>query len=262
MAFSTDETRIDGFLGGRLRIAQPRAGYRAGMDAVMLAAACPAVAGDSVLEVGCGAGVAALCLGARVPGVRLTGLEVQPAYAALARANAEANGINLELHEGDLRAMPVPLRERLFDHVIMNPPYFLDGTVAAGGRGTARHEDAPLSDWVRAGLRRLRPGGWLVLIQRADRLSQALAAMDGPAGDLAVLPVAPRVGRAAGRVIVAGRKGARGPMQLLAPFILHADPAHQGDAEDLSGQAQIVLRQGGAISLSMPVKRVTAPPDS
>lgn len=249
MASSTDETRIDGFLGGRLRIAQPVAGYRAGMDAVMLAAACPAGTGDTVLEVGCGAGVAALCLAARVPGVRVTGLEVQAEYAALARSNAEANQINLELHEGDLRAMPAALRERRFDYVIMNPPFFVGGTVAAGGRGVARHEDATLDAWIASGLRRLRPGGWLVLIQRADRLSQVLSALDGPAGDLRVLPVAPRTGRAAGRVIVAARRGARGPLRLLAPFILHAEPVHQGDAEDLSQQAQDVLRHGGAISL-------------
>lgn len=166
-----DALREDGFLGGRLRILQPAQGYRAGADAVMLAAACPARAGQSVLELGCGAGVALLCLGSRVPDLALSGLELQPAYAALAQRNAQANAIPARIHQGDLGHMPAELRAESFDQVIANPPYFLGGTIAPDhGRGTARHEDTPLEDWIAAGLRRLRPGGEITLIQRADRL--------------------------------------------------------------------------------------------
>ncbi|SIP94741.1 tRNA1(Val) A37 N6-methylase TrmN6 [Paracoccus thiocyanatus] len=245
-----DDLREDGFLGGRLRIVQPARGYRAGADAVMLAAACPARAGQSALELGCGAGVAMLCLGARVPGLRLAGLEVQPAYAELARRNAAANAIAAELHQGDLARMPAALRDRDFDHVIANPPYFLDGPSAPdAGRGLARHEQVPLALWVRAGLRRLRPGGWLTLIQRADRLAAVLAALDGRAGAITILPVAARQGRDAGRVIVAARKGARAPLRLLSPFVMHEKPSHSADAEDLTAAAQAVLREGASLSL-------------
>ncbi|WP_288950097.1 methyltransferase domain-containing protein, partial [uncultured Paracoccus sp.] len=146
------ELREDGFLGGRLRIRQPMRGYRAGADAVMLAAACPARAGESVLELGCGAGAAILCLGARVPGLRLAGLELQPAYAELAAQNATANGFALEVHQGDLAQMPTALRSQSFDHVIANPPYFTDGTLAPdAGRSRARHEETPLGLWIAAG---------------------------------------------------------------------------------------------------------------
>ena len=88
-------TRDDAFLGGRLTLRQPARGYRAGADAVMLAAACPAQPGQRVLELGCGAGVALFCLGARVRGLSLTGLERQPALADLARHNAAATGLSL-----------------------------------------------------------------------------------------------------------------------------------------------------------------------
>ncbi|MWD26419.1 methyltransferase, partial [Aquicoccus sp. SCR17] len=141
------------FLGGRLSIAQPVAGYRAGVDPVLLAAACPARRGDSVLELGCGAGVAVLCLGSRVPGLDLSGLELQPAYAALARENAARNGIALAVEEGDLARMPAPLKARSFDQVIANPPYFdrAAGTRAADpGRDTALGEATPLAEWLRA----------------------------------------------------------------------------------------------------------------
>lgn len=251
MGWMTD-TRIDGFLDGRLRISQPARGYRSGADAVMLAAACPARAGQAVLELGCGAGVASLCLAWRVPGASITGLERQADYADLARANAAANGVALTVLTGDLVALPDALRGAMFDQVMMNPPYFLGGTPAPdAGRATARSEDTPLVQWIDAGLRRLRPGGWLTVIQRADRLDGVMAALWGRVGGVTVLPVAARTGSPAGRVLVAARKGARSPLRLLAPLVTHAAARHDRDAEDLTPLAARVLRDGAPIDMGI-----------
>lgn len=209
--FAPDELTSDGFLGGRLTVLQPRRGYRAATDPVLLAAAVPASAGQSVLELGCGAGVASLCLAARVPGLRLAGLELQPAYAALARENAAMNGVALEVVEGDLSAMPAALRQS-FDHVIANPPYYPagGGTGAADpGRERAMREETPLATWIEAAVRRLAPRGVLSLIFGADRLPDALAALDGRMGSSVLLPLQPREGRPAKRVILQSRKGGR-----------------------------------------------------
>lgn len=249
MAWMTD-TRIDDFLGGRLRIEQPVAGYRAGTDAVMLAAACPALGGQAVMELGCGAGVASLCVAARVPGVDLTGIERDPGYAALARANAARNGVAMAVHQADLARLPADLRAASFDHVIMNPPFFPSGSPSPdAARAGARHEQTPLAEWIDAGLRRLRPGGWLTIIHLAQRLDAITAGLSGRAGDVAILPIAARQGRDAGRVIVQARKGARGPLRLLAPFIMHDGPVHLRDAENLSDKAQAILRHGAALGL-------------
>ena len=245
-----NNTRIDDFLGGRLRIEQPATGYRAGADAVMLAAACPAGPGETVLELGCGAGVAALCLGARVPGLGLIGVERDPGYAALARANAARNQLPLQVVEADLSRLPADLRATSLDHVIMNPPFFPAGTPSPdAARATARHEDTPLAAWLDVALKRLKPGGWLTVIHLAQRLDGLLAGLAGRAGDIAILPIAARPGRDAGRVILQARKGARAPLRLLPPFIMHDGPVHQGDAENLSEKAQAVLRHGVAIPL-------------
>ncbi|MFN3294855.1 MAG: tRNA1(Val) (adenine(37)-N6)-methyltransferase, partial [Gemmobacter sp.] len=185
----------------------------------------------------------------RVAGLRLSGLELQPEYAELARHNACVSGISLEVHEGDLRDMPPALRIP-FDHVIANPPYFApqDGTAARDpGRETAQREATPLADWLAAARRRLQPGGWLTLIQLADRLPDLLAGMEG-FGAVSVLPLAPRPGRPANRVILRARKGARGPFRLLAPLILHDGPAHDGDRENYSPAARAVLRDGAALA--------------
>lgn len=243
------ETSEDGFLGGVLRIRQPARGYRAGADAVMLAASCPAMAGQRVLELGCGAGVASLCLGWRVPGLHLAGLERQADYAALARENAAANDIALQVHLGDLAAMPAALRAESFDHVIANPPYFLNGTAARDkGRATARQEMTPLPIWLDAALRRLRPDGIITLIQRVERLPTIICSLQDRAGDMCVLPLSSRAGREAARVIVTARKGARGPLRLLNPLVIHSAPGHLRDGEDLGPTASAVLRGGAPLT--------------
>lgn len=248
----TAQTRDDDFLGGRLTLRQPARGYRSGADAVMLAAACDARPGDRVLELGCGAGVALLCLGARVPGLVLTGIERQAGLADLARHNADATGIAARIITGDLTDPPEVLRAESFDHVIANPPFFADGTPAPDeSRAASRHEDSPLEAWIDMALRRLATGGWLTLIHRPEALDRILAALSGRAGGVAILPVSARAGRPAGRIIVAARKGARSPLRLLSPFILHAKQSHEADGEDLTAAAQAVLRGAAGINLKL-----------
>lgn len=247
--FPDDALTDDKFLMGRLRLLQPARGYRAATDPVLLAAACPARAGESVLDLGCGAGAAALCLGARVPGVVLAGLEVQPEYADLARRNAERNGMVMEVVEGDLAAMPRGLR-RDFDHVIANPPYYDAGgspsPVAA--RDRALRVATPIAAWVAAAGARLRPGGWLTMIFATPCLPEALAALPPKLGSAMVLPLEPRLGRAPPRVILQARKGGRAAFRLLAPFTLHEGPSHDGDRESYTQAANDVLRNGADLS--------------
>lgn len=247
--FATDDLTDDGFLGGRLRVLQPRIGYRAATDPVLLAAATAAQAGQRVLELGCGAGVASLCLVARVPGLVAAGLERQPAYAALARENAARNAVALEVVEGDLAVMPPALR-RSFDHVIANPPFFgrASGTPARDpGREAALREETPLAVWIDAATRRLVPGGWMTVIHEATRLPDLLMATDGRLGSLAVLPLVPRTGRPATRVILRARKGGRAAFRLLAPLILHDGLAHDGDRDSFTPELRAVLRDGAEL---------------
>jgi tRNA1(Val) A37 N6-methylase TrmN6 len=250
LAFRPEELTTDAFLGGRLTVRQPKSGYRAGVDPVLLAAAVPAKPGEAVLELGLGAGVAALCLGRRVPGVALAGIERQAGYAALARENAAANAIAIEVVEGDLARMPDALRARSFDHVMANPPYFRreTGTRAGdAGREAALAEATPLADWIEAGMRRLRPGGRLTVVQRADRLADLLAAFGGRRASVAVRPLAPREGREATLVLLAAVKGGRAPFRLLAPLVLHDGAAHLRDGEDYAAPVRAVLRDGAPL---------------
>ena len=247
--FADADLTDDKFLMGRLRLLQPSKGYRAATDPVLLAAACPAQAGESVLDLGCGAGAASLCLAARVPGVVLAGLEVQPAYADLARRNAERNGVAMEVVEGDLAAMPRALR-REFDQVIANPPYYDAGGSPSpiAARDRALRVETPIAAWVAAAGARLRPGGWLTMIFATPCLPEALAALPPKLGSAMVLPLEPRAGRAPPRVILQARKGGRAAFRLLAPFTLHEGPSHDGDRESYTQAANDVLRNGADLS--------------
>ncbi len=248
-----DDLTEDDFLGGRVRLLQPKTGYRAGIDPVLLAAAIPAEAGQTVLELGLGVGAASLCLAARVRGVKLAGIEMQAAYAALARRNAEANGIALEVFEGDLATMPPALKARRFDHVIMNPPYFRReaGTPASDtGREVALGEVLPLMTWVETASRRLLPGGRLTAIHRAERLPELLTACATSLGSLEVLPIQPRISREATLVLMTARKEGRGAFCLHAPLILHDGPRHLRDGDSFRAEVQAILRDAASLSLA------------
>lgn len=244
-------TTTDAFLGGRVSLLQPRDGYRAATDPVFLAAACPARPGETVLELGCGVGTAALCLAARVPDLTITGVERQAAYADLARRNAEAAGVGMTVVTADLADLPPDLRQVSFDHVLANPPFFAagDGTGARdAGREAANRAETPLSDWIGAARARLKPQGWLTLIHTAERLPECLALLLEGFGAVTVLPIQPRPGRAANRVLIRARKGAKTPFRLLAPLLVHEGARHHGDHSDYSDLANQVLRGGAAIT--------------
>ena len=245
--WTEDQLSTDDFLGGRVRICQPRAGYRAGIDPVLLAASVPARAGETVLELGCGVGTALFCLGQRVPGLALTGLEIQPGYAALARHNAGLNGIAAEVIDGDIANMPEALTQRQFSHVIANPPYFDRKASTAGtdaGRERSMGESLPLEDWVRAAAKRTAPKGHVSFIHRAEKLPELLAAAGAVLGSLAVLPLIPRPGRAARLVLLRGRKGGRADFVLHHGWVLHEGDAHPGDRENYTKSTSCVLRDG------------------
>lgn len=247
--FGPDDLTDDAFLGGRLHMLQPISGYRAATDPVLLAAAVDARPGQSVLDLGCGAGTASLCLGARVAGLSMAGLELQPAYADLARRNAVRNGIQFDVHDGDLTCIPAVLK-RGFDHVIANPPYYASGGTPSPnlGRDVALRVETPIADWVYCGARRLSPGGWLTLIMAAECLPEALAACTGTLGSLAVLPLVARAGQPGLRVVLQARKGGRRAFRLLAPFVLHGGDAHDTDRDSYTPVAKGILRDAGDLT--------------
>jgi tRNA1(Val) A37 N6-methylase TrmN6 len=221
------ETTLDIFLKGALTIEQPSKGYRAGTDAVLLAAAAAAIPARKALEAGCGVGTALLSLASlRADSTQeLTGLEKDAAAWSLAVANAGRNHVQgaVKFVLGDVLAPDEGLISQ-FDLVFSNPPYFDDDQAIRdpdASRQAAYILGAPLDAWIKGMLAMAKPKGRFLMIHRADRLPDILAALRGKAGDIGVCPVRPRAGDPAKRVLVSARKGSRAPLRLLAGIDMH-----------------------------------------
>ena len=252
-----EEQTTDAFLGGRLIMAQPRHGYRAGLDAVLLAAAVPSGRPGqalSVLDLGAGVGVVGLCIATRLAAATVTLLETQPLLVRLAVANVERHGlaprirvIAADVHDAPQHLLARGLEADTFDHVVCNPPFDIEGHGRAPPNAVKARSHAmaagELERWARVLARYCRPAGMVSMIHRADALGAVLAALDRRFGGLRVLPLHPRAGEPATRVIVQGIKGSRAPLVLRSGLVLH-----NADGHDFSAEVQAVLRDGAALS--------------
>ncbi len=228
----------DALLNGRVKLRQPLQGYRAAIDPVLLAAAVPAASVDTVLDIGCGVGAAALCLARRVEGCRITGIERQRELVRLANDNIALNDLSARVvvMSGDLLRPPPRLEPGSFAHVMANPP-FLEAEAATAppdpGKAAAHVEgDADLAAWMRFALTMVRPKGSITFIHRADRMEQLLAQLAGRAGEIVVFPLWAGRDKPAKRVIIRARKQVATPTRLVPGLVLHeADGRYTAAAE-------------------------------
>ena len=245
------ELTQDHLLNRRVILSQPKTGYRAGSDAIFLAAAVPALAGQTVLDAGAGVGAVALCLATRVENVTVRGLERQAELTELAADNAAANGLadRVNVLCGDIHQPPEEITRAVFDHTVCNPPFYPVGRASPSpdrGKALAHSEgETPLSKWLSFCLRRTRPGGTVTMIHRTSRLHDILAGWKDGAGDVVIIPLWPKAGRPAKRIIVQARVGGKGPMVLHPGLQLHQ---YNGADTD---KAQAILRGGMALDLAI-----------
>lgn len=246
----------DAFLDGRLRILQPKEGYRAGLDAVMLAAAVAELGERSfrVLDVGAGVGTAGLCVAWRCPNASVVLLEREPELVALARENVVRNGLEgrvtvvmADLADVSQAALASQgIEDASFDQVIANPPYHAEGagTAAPHALKAAAHAmpETALADWCRFLARMARPAGEALIVHKASALPDLLAALSGRFGGLVALPLHSFAGAPASRILLRGIKGSRAPFKLDAGIVLH-------DAEGrFTPGAEGVLRFGQSLA--------------
>lgn len=244
------EVKEDWLLGHRVRVTQPKRGYRAGMDAALLAAACPARPGERVIEAGCGPGAVLLQVAMRCPSVQLFGVERESASVDLARANVIANDLStrIEVAHGDVAAGFKALEQPRFDWALSNPPFF-DGDAAlrapAPERRAAWIAEDGLMAWTDFLTKAVRDGGSIVVIHRADRLDDILGLLAPKAGSFQIRPVHPFADQPAKRVLVRAVKTGKAPLQLLPPLVLHdtSGAKHTPEADSiLRGEAALDWR--------------------
>jgi tRNA1(Val) A37 N6-methylase TrmN6 len=248
------EVTDDLFLGGRLRLYQPKRGHRAGHDAILLAAATAARTGDRVADFGAGVGAAGLAVARRIAGIDLVLVEIDEALAALARVNASSNQLDARVIVQDVTSKAAVLAAEglgpdSVDVVLMNPPFHDAARHRASpdaGRQVA-HMATPemLPEWVHAARRVLKSGGVLTLIWRADGLADVIAALDRGFGSLEIQPVHPAVGLGAIRILVKAIKGGRAPLVMHQGLVLR-------DEKGTNAEVQAILEGKEVLPLAKP----------
>lgn len=239
----------DYLLGGRIQIRQPAEGYRVAIDPIFLAASIQPEPGGTILDIGAGVGAASLCLAARIPDCRITGLEPQREAVRLAFDNIILNSMRdrVEILAGDLLRPPPRLAAGTFAHVMANPPYLenADHTPSSTAQKARSHGEgeAALEHWVRFALLMVRPKGTVTFIHRADRIDMLLSYFAGKMGNIVIYPLWPGQDKPAKRVLVQGCKNANGSARLLSGMILH------GSDGRFTPQAEAVLRDGAGLIL-------------
>jgi len=248
------ETTIDAFLGGELMLEQPSRGYRAGLDAVILAAAVPRDRARSprILDAGAGIGTVGLCLAFRLPEAHVTLLERQPRLSALSAGNIERNGLadRVRAVEADVTAPAgelagLGLDAETYTDVAMNPPYHDHhaGTLSGNESRASAHAmpREELDDWIRFAARVLQASGRLTLIHKAANLPVLLQALSGRFGAVRCRPLLPRTGAPASRIVLQAIKGSRAPFSLLDRLVLHDEDGRP------TSQLQAMTRNGAEL---------------
>ena len=241
------EVTEDALLGGRVRIRQPKRGYRVNVDTMLLAAAVETRDGMRLMEAGCGVGAALIAVAIRNENIALLGVERETNIAEVARENVALNAMThrIEIATGD--ALDKHANYGVFDGVFLNPPFDAEGAGRArdAARRHAHVSDVSINQWIAALADRLTGEAALTLIHRAEKLSEILSALEGRLGGAEVIPIRPRAEAPAKRILVRARKGSRAPLRLLSGLDLH-----DGGAGKYSPQVEQVLREGAPLRWS------------
>jgi tRNA1(Val) A37 N6-methylase TrmN6 len=242
-------TTLDKILGKRVKLEQPAEGFRVAIDTVLLASAVSALAGDSILDLGCGVGGAMLCVACRVPKIRGLGLDSEEELIEICRRNIGRNvfAAGLSVRQGDASALPPDLAGA-FDHVLMNPPYHEESHHDASPdrlkKAANTEKTGDLGLWIKSAQQALKPSGTLTIVHRADRCDEILLLLQPAFGEVEVLPILPKKEAAPKRVILRARKDAIFSVKKCAPLVLHKEGgAYTSEADALLRHSQVLLFQ-------------------
>ncbi|HVY20369.1 MAG TPA: methyltransferase [Bauldia sp.] len=257
-------SRFDAFLNGRIQVIQPDGHHHAGLEAMLLSASVPGDFTGTVVDLGAGVGVAGMAIAARAPGARVTLVERDPVTIEAARSSLAhlANAafaprvtiVAADITAPEAQRVSAGLGREFADAVVTNPPFY----DASGGtqspvaelRGAHVLEEGDLETWVRTAASILKPGGRLIVIFRADGLSQLFGPLAGRFGGITILPVHPRADHPARRILIAAEKGSRAPERLLPGLALHVAVGN-GYLQPI----ERILREGASLAEVYPAWR-------
>lgn len=244
-----DNFTNDYLLNKKVRILQPVDGYRASSDAVLLASLIENIKlSDTILDVGSGTGAVSLCLAYRFPENHITGLEIQPQLADLAKQSADINNFaNLVYYQADIRQKKLPVSPCFFNHVITNPPYSEHDRPSPNlSKALAHnHTDFTLNEWLKFCLKMLKPFGKIYLINRVEAIDEILNTFSKRAGGIKIIPVYSKPGQQAKRILISAQKDSKAPTVICPPFYMYnSDGTYTRAADE-------ILRKGKSLIMDI-----------
>ncbi len=225
----TEGIELHSLFDGRLRLYQYKGGYRFSIDSLLLAAFARERVGGCVADLGTGSGVLPVILSRSADVTSLTGFEIQPELAELARRNVELHtlGQRVSIEQADIKNIRSLLPAESFDAAVANPPFYPLGTgrINPGSQEAgARHELlATLSDFVCAASYMLKNGGRLCAIFSASRSTDLICTMRANNIEPKALRcVHSRAGESAAMVLAEGLKNAGSGVEILPPLVIYS----------------------------------------
>ena len=226
-----ENERIDDLQRNHYRIIQDPDRFCFGMDAVLLSGFARARQGDMVLDLGTGTGIIPILMEAKTKASHLSGLEIQPDSADMARRSVRLNGLEkkIEIITGDIKEAESLFGAASFDVVTSNPPYMTEHhglTNPDAPKAIARHELlCTLEDVIFQSSRLLKPGGNFFMVHRPFRLVDIFVLLRQyklePKRMKLVYPFADKEPN---MVLIEANRGGRARMTVEKPLIVYKEP--------------------------------------
>lgn len=215
-----EEFTEDKILNGKIRILQPRDGYRVALDPIIFASYIKTKFGNKILDVGCGVGTVSLILKYKNPLVKVTAIDINEKMCSFCKENAKRNSIDISVINESIESTESLGKD--FDVVVTNPPFFEKKSSRLSEKKLlANFETIPLYDWITFCLKRLKNGGKFAIIHLASRLDDILYAIKDKIGAIEIFPIHSKTDSDANRIVITGIKGRNSQIKMHSGLIVH-----------------------------------------
>lgn len=207
-----------------------------GIDAVLLSSFAKVKKGQKVLDLGTGTGIIPILMEAKTKASHLTGLEIQPESADMARRSVCMNDLEdkIDIVTGDIKEAASLFGAASFDVCTCNPPYMIGGhglTNPSMPKMIARHEIlCDMEDIAREVSKILVPGGNFFMVHRPFRLVEIVNILTKyKLEPKRIRFVHPYVDKEPNLVLIEAKKGAKSRVTIEKPLIVYQSPGEYTD---------------------------------